>query len=99
MGLLKTLLGGGHHASKRDHGHGYGHGAPSNCESDRAAGWGSAPAAAPGLACPSCRAPNAASARFCQSCGTSLVPKACSQCRAMLAAGAKFCGECGTAAP
>lgn len=99
MGLLKTLLGGNHHG-KRGHGygHGYGHGAPAPCEGKRAAAYGPVDQVAPGLQCASCRTANAPSARFCQSCGTSLLPKACAQCQSTLAASAKFCGQCGAAA-
>ncbi|MBL0644127.1 zinc ribbon domain-containing protein [Aeromonas veronii] len=36
--------------------------------------------------------------RFCQQCGTSLVPSACAQCGTTLQPGAKFCAQCGKAA-
>jgi membrane protease subunit (stomatin/prohibitin family) len=53
--------------------------------------------AAPGVACPSCQAMNAAGAKFCASCGTSLAPPtaACPSCGAENAQGAKFCSSCG----
>ncbi|EEZ6870470.1 zinc-ribbon domain-containing protein, partial [Escherichia coli] len=37
-------------------------------------------------------------ARFCQQCGTSLVPSACAQCGTTLQPGTKFCAQCGKAA-
>ncbi|PTC36380.1 zinc ribbon domain-containing protein [Pseudomonas paraeruginosa] len=49
----------------------------------------------PAVACPSCRAANAATARFCQGCGGSLAPLRCGACQAEVAAAAKFCGACG----
>ncbi|MCI0342965.1 MAG: SPFH domain-containing protein, partial [Planctomycetales bacterium] len=69
---------------------------------------GHAPAApAPaGLACPSCRQPAPAGAKFCPSCGGPLpaaaaapapgARKFCTSCGAALAPGAAFCGGCGT---
>ncbi|WP_435889073.1 double zinc ribbon domain-containing protein [Variovorax boronicumulans] len=71
--------GGGHHGSQG--GHGYGRDAP--------------PLPPGGSACPACRAVNAAGARFCQQCGTSMLPAACRQCGTALAPGAKFCAQCG----
>ncbi|MBJ2331280.1 MULTISPECIES: double zinc ribbon domain-containing protein [Dickeya] len=47
------------------------------------------------MSCPNCRSLNAATARFCQQCGSSLVPAACPQCGTSVQAGAKFCGQCG----
>jgi membrane protease subunit (stomatin/prohibitin family) len=51
-----------------------------------------------GAACPNCQATNAAGAKFCASCGTSLAPPAvvCSNCQAENPEGAKFCASCGT---
>ncbi|MEA2617426.1 MAG: hypothetical protein QOE72_3209 [Chloroflexota bacterium] len=48
--------------------------------------------------CPSCHTANAAGAKFCASCGSSLAPPAvsCPSCHAANAAGAKFCASCGT---
>ncbi|MDB5066798.1 MAG: hypothetical protein JWM18_3232 [Chloroflexi bacterium] len=48
--------------------------------------------------CPSCHAANAAGAKFCASCGSSLAPAtvSCPSCHAANAAGAKFCASCGT---
>ncbi len=46
--------------------------------------------------CPICAASNPGDARFCISCGTSLVP-ACRRCGAELPEGARFCPACGTA--
>ncbi|HEX9124568.1 MAG TPA: adenylate/guanylate cyclase domain-containing protein [Actinomycetota bacterium] len=48
--------------------------------------------------CPSCGSPNPDGARFCASCGASLVP-ACGQCGAELPPGARFCPSCGTPVP
>nr|WP_315226802.1 zinc ribbon domain-containing protein [uncultured Albidiferax sp.] len=50
-----------------------------------------------GLNCPSCRTLNTANARFCQQCGTSMVPARCAHCGTTMQAGAKFCGQCGKA--
>ena len=49
--------------------------------------------------CPNCHASNAAGAKFCASCGTSLAPAGvvCQNCQAENAPGAKFCSSCGTA--
>ncbi|HEY3810668.1 MAG TPA: SPFH domain-containing protein [Acidimicrobiales bacterium] len=54
---------------------------------------------APGVECPNCHAGNAAGAKFCASCGTSLAPPAaaCPSCQAENAPTAKFCASCGTA--
>lgn len=48
--------------------------------------------------CPSCHAANAAGAKFCASCGSSLAPAtvSCPSCHAANASGAKFCASCGT---
>jgi membrane protease subunit (stomatin/prohibitin family) len=56
------------------------------------------PAAPGGVECPNCHAGNAAGAKFCASCGTSLAPPAvvCGNCQADNPAGAKFCASCGT---
>jgi membrane protease subunit (stomatin/prohibitin family) len=61
-------------------------------------GAGFAGPAATGVQCPSCHAGNAAGAKFCASCGTSLAPPAalCPSCHAENPAGAKFCSSCGT---
>jgi membrane protease subunit (stomatin/prohibitin family) len=57
-----------------------------------------APAAQPqGKICPKCNAQNVAAAKFCNECGTSLLPVACPKCGHVPQAGAKFCIECGTA--
>jgi membrane protease subunit (stomatin/prohibitin family) len=54
---------------------------------------------APGVECPNCHVGNAAGAKFCASCGTSLAPPAaaCPSCQAENAPTAKFCASCGTA--
>jgi membrane protease subunit (stomatin/prohibitin family) len=49
------------------------------------------------VTCPNCQASNAAGAKFCASCGTSLAPAqvACPQCQAANSPDAKFCSSCG----
>jgi membrane protease subunit (stomatin/prohibitin family) len=51
-----------------------------------------------GVTCSNCQASNAAGAKFCASCGTSLAPPGvvCPSCQAENAQGAKFCASCGT---
>jgi membrane protease subunit (stomatin/prohibitin family) len=51
------------------------------------------------VVCASCHAPNAAGAKFCSDCGTSLTPKSvhCTQCGTAAAPAAKFCANCGGA--
>jgi membrane protease subunit (stomatin/prohibitin family) len=71
------------------------------------AGGGAAPGGGSGPAgggatviCGSCQTPNAAGAKFCSNCGTTLAPpKAahCTQCGNTVAPNSKFCGNCGTA--
>ena len=60
-------------------------------------GAGAAPAAAGGVECSNCHAANAAGAKFCASCGTSLAPPtvACANCEAQNPVGARFCANCG----
>src|SRR6266567_9104257 len=48
--------------------------------------------------CPTCGTENAAQARFCHGCGTTLA-LACPSCGAPYAVGHAFCEECGTALP
>jgi class 3 adenylate cyclase len=48
--------------------------------------------------CGTCGNENPDNARFCVTCGASLVP-ACSTCGAEIPAGARFCPECGSAIP
>jgi len=52
----------------------------------------------PGVTCPNCQTSNAAGAKFCASCGTSLAPPGvvCANCQAENPQGAKFCASCGT---
>lgn len=48
--------------------------------------------------CPECGYKNSDGMKFCQECGTSLIPagpKLCSSCGAELTSGSRFCGECG----
>jgi membrane protease subunit (stomatin/prohibitin family) len=61
-------------------------------------GAGYAAQGAEAVKCPSCQADNAAGARFCASCGTSLAPPTvkCPNCAADNQPGAKFCAACGT---
>ena len=99
MSFLNNLFGGHHdgrHGGHHQHDHhdehydrGYGYRAPTNAYGN--------PVSAPptGVVCPSCRATNGVGARFCQQCGTSLVPKVCKQCGSTVQAGAKFCAQCG----
>jgi membrane protease subunit (stomatin/prohibitin family) len=66
-----------------------------------APGGGSGPAAGGAtVICGACQTPNAAGAKFCSNCGTTLAPpKAahCTQCGNTIAPNSKFCGNCGTA--
>ena len=59
---------------------------------------GAGAAAAAGVTCVSCGTANAAGAKFCANCGTSLAPptEKCPNCAADNAVGAKFCSSCGT---
>ena len=60
-------------------------------------GAGYAQQSQPGVACPNCNTSNAAGAKFCASCGTSLAPPSvkCPNCQADNPEGAKFCASCG----
>lgn len=53
-------------------------------------------AAAATVACPSCGAANAPTAKFCNNCGKPLGKVICPNCKAENAPGAKFCNNCGT---
>ncbi|AKA24991.1 double zinc ribbon domain-containing protein [Pseudomonas chlororaphis] len=88
MSFFERLLGGHHGRGHGGYQNGHHGGHPGN-------GHGRRPA---GPSCPDCGANNAAGARFCQQCGTSLHPAACGQCGNPLAAAARFCGQCGGAA-
>lgn len=61
-----------------------------------------APAPQPMVTCANCRTQVPAGTKFCNNCGSKIVPPApagsfpCAQCGAMLPAGTKFCPECGT---
>ena len=61
-------------------------------------GAGYAAQSQPTVTCSNCQATNAAGAKFCASCGTSLAPPGvvCSNCQAENPTGAKFCASCGT---
>ena len=48
------------------------------------------------MRCPICGTQNRAGARFCNECGTRLIPAACPACGATNRPDAKFCNECGT---
>jgi membrane protease subunit (stomatin/prohibitin family) len=60
-------------------------------------GGGSGGAGAATVECANCHSPNAAGAKFCASCGTSLAPPtvACAECGTENPAGARFCANCG----
>lgn len=53
-------------------------------------------AAAAGTACPACKAPAQAGAKFCPQCGAGLGPRRCPKCSAESITGAKFCSACGS---
>lgn len=91
MSFLERLFGGHHGRGSGGRGHGGGHG------SRHGGGYDNGPGPA-SVICQGCRTANAASARFCQQCGNSLVPAACTQCGAQMQVGVKFCGQCGKAA-
>lgn len=102
MGFLERLLsghGGGRHGKGMGQGHGGGH--HGNGYGDAGYGYGNSPAPPQnqgGLNCPTCGVVSAQGTRFCQQCGSSLVPVPCTQCGTSLARDAKFCGSCGKAA-
>ncbi|WP_331254571.1 zinc-ribbon domain-containing protein [Stutzerimonas balearica] len=90
MGFFKDLLRhtmGGHHGGGR-----YGGGHHGGYDPNYRGQPSSTP---PSSACPKCGASNAASARFCQQCGASMVPAKCASCAAEIPPGAKFCPQCG----
>lgn len=48
------------------------------------------------MACPACRTPNPASAKFCVNCGQKLISEEhCPECGSVVVKGAKFCPNCG----
>jgi len=110
MGFLEKIFGGhhggghgdrqrqGHGGSSRAHGHNDGN---SNTPPSSDSAWGRSsqplPPAATLQACGACNATNEVGARFCQQCGTSLLPITCSGCNTQLTPGMKFCGQCGKA--
>ncbi len=53
------------------------------------------PQAAPGIACPNCKATIPPESKFCPECGTALTGGECAECGAEVPANAKFCPECG----
>lgn len=102
MGFLERLLsshGGGHHGKGMRRGHGGDH--HGNGYGDSGYGYGN-PVTPPqnyaGLTCPACGVVSMQGARFCQQCGSSLVPAPCTQCGTALPQDAKFCGSCGKSA-
>lgn len=91
-----------HHRRRHDYGHGWGHsgGFPERCNNGMPSG--SSEGARPGdfsetAICPSCQTLNGNGARFCQQCGTSMLPGKCTHCNATVPGGTKFCGQCGKA--
>ncbi len=64
---------------------------------NQATGAQGAPGGQQQVACPSCQAPNPATAKFCGSCGKPMqVPQiACPGCKAQVPADSKFCPSCG----
>ncbi|WP_369831420.1 zinc ribbon domain-containing protein [Dickeya sp. Secpp 1600] len=87
MGIFDKLLGG--HHGKGHHGHHH--------NNEHHSSHGSYPTVNhAGVSCPNCRSLHAPTARFCQQCGSSLVPAVCPQCSTSVQAGAKFCGQCGS---
>ena len=53
------------------------------------------------VACPSCGTQNAATAKFCSSCGANMAPAplTCPGCQTQNPPGTKFCSNCGAALP
>lgn len=91
MGLFDTLVRnmmGGHHRGDR-------HGGGRHGGSREEYGGPSGRTFAGGPACQKCGAGNAADARFCQQCGTSMAPAKCAGCGAQVPVGARFCPQCG----
>ena len=91
-----------HHRSQRSDSHGWGHGGQNvaGCGTGTPAGVNDGRILAGNvgaIACSSCQAPNAGSARFCQQCDTSLIPAKCTQCGTAVPSGSKFCAQCGKA--
>ncbi|WP_376750767.1 zinc ribbon domain-containing protein [Comamonas terrigena] len=85
MSFFERLLG-GHHRSGDHHGKNYHHGrTPVNGELGSASGTN----------CPKCRNINSAQSKFCQQCGTGLIPSACNSCGSLNQVGARFCNQCG----
>ena len=113
MGLLDILLrghhgsyrhgghhgDGGHHRPRYDYGWGQDGNAPGNCGHVPAPDTTSSPPAssAATIRCANCQTANGSGARFCQQCGTSLLPEKCAHCDASMPGGSKFCGQCGKA--
>ena len=103
MGFWEKMLGGHHGGGRHGGGHGGSHDAwgrdNRHGSYDDQSGHGMPPSASSstGAPCPQCRAANAQGARFCQQCGTSLMPATCGTCRASISPGAKFCQQCGAA--
>ncbi|WP_354677266.1 zinc ribbon domain-containing protein [Cupriavidus plantarum] len=103
MGFLEKLLGrhgGGHHGNVGKHGSRSGHYSGGHDGYDRGYGpqSGAPITGRTGQSCSNCGTIGAQGARFCQQCGSSLMPLSCSQCGTALPNGAKFCVSCGKAA-
>lgn len=94
MSIFEKLMGGGH---GRRHGGGHHERYDNSPPANQAETWGRAPqsAAVPTMACIACGTGNSPTARFCQQCGTSLIPVQCQGCNAEMLGGMKFCGKCG----
>lgn len=89
FGNLMSGHGGNKHGGYSKHGGGGKHG-----------GFGNNPQGgnfsnAPQITCSKCNSTNAAGAKFCNSCGTTLAGGFCSGCGQALKPDAKFCGQCG----
>lgn len=94
MGIFEKLMGGGH---GRRHGGGHHERYDNNPPKNQTDSFGREPlhTAPPTMACIVCGTGNISTARFCQQCGTSLVPVKCEGCNAEMMGGMKFCGKCG----
>ena len=99
MSFFDKFFGGNHGGNGHGGGHGNGHGGHSD-HSAQNGNYGNGPPQgiqSNGVACANCRVLNAAGARFCVQCGSSMAPAQCKQCNATLQPGSKFCNSCGKA--
>lgn len=85
MGFLDKLLGLHHGRGKSGYGH---HGSGQSYAEPTGR-----------VGCPTCGEGNDVRARFCQQCGTSMlpVPRSCQKCGHPQQPGSKFCAQCGQA--